>query len=133
VTWPVAIGLALLVVLYLRSPVDLLPDRLGGVGLLDDLLVLGLGVWWVRKRLRSGRPAPRAAGNSARAARDPWDPWAVLGVAPGASGEEIRRAYREQMKRYHPDRVADLGREVQEVAHRRALDIQRAYEEIGRP
>jgi hypothetical protein len=35
------------------------------------------------------------------------------------------------MKLYHPDRVADLGHELQELAHRKALDIQRAYAELG--
>jgi DnaJ like chaperone protein len=60
------------------------------------------------------------------------DPYAVLGVPRDASPEEITRAYREQMKRYHPDRVADLGDELQRVAHRKTLAIQRAYDVIGR-
>lgn len=30
-------------------------------------------------------------------------PLAILGLAPGASAEEITRAYREQAKRAHPD------------------------------
>jgi DnaJ-domain-containing protein 1 len=60
------------------------------------------------------------------------DPYAVLGVPRGASPDEITRAYREQMKRYHPDRVADLGDELQQVAHRKTLAIQRAYDTIGK-
>jgi DnaJ like chaperone protein len=62
-----------------------------------------------------------------------WDPHAVLGVARGASAAEIAAAYREQMRRYHPDRVAHLGEELQRLAHRKALDIQRAYAELGEP
>jgi DnaJ-class molecular chaperone len=56
----------------------------------------------------------------------------VLGVPRGASRDEIARAYREQLKRYHPDRVADLGPELQQVAHRKTVDLQRAYAELSR-
>jgi len=55
----------------------------------------------------------------------------VLGIRRGASAAEIGHAYRAQMKLYHPDRVADLGPELRGVAHRKAVDIQRAYEELG--
>jgi DnaJ-class molecular chaperone len=55
----------------------------------------------------------------------------VLGVPRDASPEDVTRAYREQMKRYHPDRVADLGPELQQVAHQKSLDIQRAFRELG--
>ncbi len=33
----------------------------------------------------------------------PTDPYAVLGVSPGVSDVELRRAYRELVKRHHPD------------------------------
>ena len=61
-----------------------------------------------------------------------WDPYTVLGVGRGASREEIVQAYRAQLKRYHPDRVADLGDELQQLAHRKTLELQRAYAELTR-
>jgi uncharacterized membrane protein YkvA (DUF1232 family) len=45
-----AVGL----VLYLLSPVDLIPDVLPVVGLVDDLVLLPLGVRWLLKRLPQG-------------------------------------------------------------------------------
>jgi DnaJ-domain-containing protein 1 len=126
-SWRAAAALLLLVLLYVRSPIDLVPDRFGAFGLLDDLLVLIATIWWLRRQ--RGTRGRRDAG----AARpEAWDPYAVLGVPRDASPQEITHAYREQIKRYHPDRVADLGEELRQVAHRRTLDIQRAYAEIGR-
>jgi hypothetical protein len=137
--------------LYVRSPIDLLPDAMGLLGVLDDLLVAFGVMWWLRNRAgkvprprTTARERARGPGGRARAASggaqngaaepEPpaWDPWSVLGVRRGATAEEIRDAYRAQMKLYHPDRVADLGPELQEVAHRKSLDIQRAYQELGR-
>lgn len=154
------IVLAILVVaIYVRSPIDLIPDFAGPIGMIDDLL-LGLGVlWWMRQRGAPPRPRPtarqrargpgefRRAGGTGAGGRDgdardagagagvddaaAWDPHAVLGVPRGATPDEIRDAYRTQMKLYHPDRVADLGPELQAVAHRKSIEIQRAFEEIG--
>lgn len=35
------------------------------------------------------------------------DPWQVLGVARGASPNDVKRAYRRRAAQYHPDRVED--------------------------
>jgi hypothetical protein len=50
------------------------------------------------------------------------DPFAILGVAPGASGEEVTAAYKKLAKRWHPDRA-----EGSEAA-RRMAEINAAYD-----
>jgi hypothetical protein len=40
------------------------------------------------------------------------DPHAVLGLEPGASPEEVQRAYRGLAKRFHPDRAGEAAGEM---------------------
>ena len=135
------VGLGL--VLYLRSPIDLIPDRVGAVGLLDDLLALMIGAWWMWKRLPAVQSRYAGAGSGAGASTSQgggaaeqrtgrFDPYEVLGISRGASQDEIKRAYHEQLRQYHPDRVDGLGDELQKVAHARTLDIRRAYDALKR-
>jgi hypothetical protein len=49
------------------------------------------------------------------------DPFAVLGVPPSATDEEVASAYRELAKEWHPDRVGAAGEE-------RMADINVAYD-----
>jgi hypothetical protein len=53
------------------------------------------------------------------------DPYAVLGVRPGSPAGEIAAAYREQAKRWHPDRAGAEG-EVRMAEINRAYDVLRA-------
>lgn len=132
--------------LYVVSPVDVLPDFFAGLGWLDDLLVLGLLAWYLtRQRGRlpwdifSGRPGgpwtrrpstPRPDDVTADFTR--MDPHTLLEVSPQASPEEIKAAYKRAVARYHPDKVAHLGKEFQELAHKKLLAIQQAYEILQR-
>ena len=52
----------------------------------------------------------------------------VLELPPDASVEEIRDAYRRLISQYHPDKVASLGRELQELAEAKSKDIAVAYQ-----
>ncbi|HEX7551862.1 MAG TPA: J domain-containing protein [Candidatus Methylomirabilis sp.] len=58
------------------------------------------------------------------------DPYAILEVSPRASPEEIKAAYKRAVARYHPDKVAHLGTEFQDLAHQKMLAIRRAYETL---
>jgi len=138
----------LAVLLYLRSPIDFLPDGLGLPGILDDLVVLAIGLWWLRRsadppgmeppadagehrRARAERDRQRVRESAQEAWEPAWDSWRVLGIDKTATLEEITRAYREKMKLYHPDRVAGLGEDLQRLAHERVLEIRRAYDELS--
>jgi DnaJ like chaperone protein len=90
------------------------------------------------KSTESGRSRDqqRTTGNRAQDRADQFQRqpqwWAILGVNLGASEEEIQRAYRVQISKYHPDKVAHLGEELKLVAARRSTEINLAYREAMR-
>jgi hypothetical protein len=51
----------------------------------------------------------------------------VLGIKPNATPEEIKRAYKLMMTQYHPDKVANLGIELQDLAKKKTQEINEAY------
>lgn len=56
------------------------------------------------------------------------DPYKVLGVSPGASDEDIKKAYRRLAKQYHPDRNPGDAAAAQKMQ-----EINAAYEQIKNP
>jgi hypothetical protein len=63
------------------------------------------------------------------------DPFAVLGVAPDASAEEVAAAYRRLAKRWHPDRAGSAGADRMATINA-AYDLLRSeawLERQGRP
>ena len=58
----------------------------------------------------------------------PENPYEVLNIPQNATKEEIKKAYRKLAHQYHPDKTAQLGPEIQEVAHRKMQEINEAYE-----
>ena len=63
------------------------------------------------------------------AKRDYYD---VLGVAKGASADEIKKAYRKLMSENHPDKLAGRGlpESMREMAEERTREISHAYDVI---
>ena len=57
------------------------------------------------------------------------DPWKVLGIKQGASAEEVKKAYRDLVKKYHPDRFQDPA--AKEMANEKLTEINQAYDTIS--
>ena len=90
-------------------------------------------IGWIDSRYSARRTAENSERDIRTPARPPlFDPFSVLGLHQGATRDQIRAAYRREMANYHPDKVAHLGQDLQELAKRRAQDINRAYEELLR-
>ncbi|NMA67135.1 MAG: J domain-containing protein [Clostridiaceae bacterium] len=56
------------------------------------------------------------------------NPYKVLGIKEGASYDEIKRAYRELVKKYHPDRYRDNP--LSDLAEEKMREINEAYETL---
>ncbi len=56
------------------------------------------------------------------------DPYKVLGVAPTASDDEIKDAYRKLARKYHPDKYIDS--DLKSLAEEKMKEVNAAYEEI---
>jgi len=58
------------------------------------------------------------------------DPYAVLGVARSASDDEIKKAYRDLARKYHPDNYHDNP--LADLAQEKMKEINEAYDTITR-
>ncbi len=56
------------------------------------------------------------------------DPYSVLGVDPGASDDEVKKAYRELARKYHPDNYQDNP--LADLAEEKMKEINEAYDAI---
>jgi len=71
-------------------------------------------------------PAPPSSSQSRPA-------WAhVLGVAPDASREDVKRAYLRKIEEFAPNRLAALGPEMRKLAEERLQQINLAFDAAER-
>ena len=54
----------------------------------------------------------------------------ILEISPDATNDEVKKAYRKMAVKYHPDKVATLGEDVQKAAEEKFKAISQAYEAI---
>ena len=102
---------------------------------------LAIGYWLVAVFIPNARK-PRDDDAEAAAEREapgwgrpPEHPVAwheILGVDGDASHEEIVAAYRRLIARYHPDKVATMAPEFRELAEKRSVAINAAYDQAMR-
>ncbi|MFH1154618.1 MAG: DnaJ domain-containing protein [Pseudomonadota bacterium] len=148
--------LILLTLAYLISPFDLIPEVfVPYLGWIDDTFLIGLLIYYLKygrlpglfyRQSKKQQPFFRETGHSrtsdtfsrdshtrknqeqekpepgpVRSARE------ILGVSKNATRQEIQSAFREAVKRYHPDRVSHLGKEFQDLANKKFIEINEAY------
>jgi hypothetical protein len=148
-------------IFYIVTPYNLLPNFIPVIGWIDNIAVAALIIFYLKNgRLPDfinrflGRPVSssrQAGGGSRNGGYDPGyrqyrgeqagstsrrrsrvkNPYEILGIDPGASSEEIHSAYRRLVQQYHPDKVSHLGKEIQETAERKFVEIQAAYEQLN--
>ena len=58
------------------------------------------------------------------------DPYEVLGVSPNATDDEVKAAYREMARKYHPDNYTNNP--LSELAQEKMQEINEAYDTIVR-
>jgi DnaJ like chaperone protein len=54
----------------------------------------------------------------------------ILEIAPSASNDELKKAYRRMAMKYHPDKVSHLGEDFQNAAKEKFQRVNQAYENI---
>ena len=59
------------------------------------------------------------------------DPYSVLGVKHDASDDEIKEAYRNLVRKYHPDNYSD-DNPLKDLANEKMQEVNEAYDEIQR-
>jgi DnaJ like chaperone protein len=62
--------------------------------------------------------------------KDTGSAYKILEVSPDATDDEIKKAYRELAKKYHPDKVSHLGNDVRMAAEEKFTKLNAAYEAV---
>jgi len=133
---------------YTLCPFDILPDAIPIGGFIDEFLLLGLVVYFLKngrfpnffnqwgkifywnhssfeKQEEFKNNYEENHQNKNQVSQD--DPYEILGINQGASQSEIRKAYLLAAQKYHPDKVEHLGKDLQKIAQDKFIQIQEAY------
>jgi len=141
---------------YLISPLDIIPDLLlPYIGWIDDGVIIGTIVYLIRfgrlpyflfkkqkpfqqqsyqktNNFRSNSKTRKSNSSNHQKKKSsqtiPKNPYETLKISPNASKQEIQTAYKEAIKKYHPDKLSHLGEEFSNLANEKFLEIQKAYD-----
>jgi preprotein translocase subunit Sec63 len=96
--------------------------------------IIGFIVIWYLMGLITDKfstgPAPSPPPPSSSQSRPEWAD--VLGVAPDASHDDIKRAYLQKIEEFAPSRLAALGPEMRKLAEERLQQINLAFDAAER-
>jgi len=117
--------------LYFLFPHDLIRDFIPVLGYFDDLALI-LWILYVlrQKQLRSKKFRHEYSKNNQPGDENLKNPYEILGISKNSSDEDVKKAYKELVSKYHPDRVEHLGEDFKKIAHEKFVEIKNAYEEI---
>ncbi|GAX61949.1 heat shock protein [Candidatus Scalindua japonica] len=126
--------LLILLVVYIVSPLDLFPF------VFDDLIALGflLYFWRKFKNRKNQRGYNSGKRSQSNIKSEPVgqmsldEAYKLLNVSHETPWSEVQKAYKEKMAKSHPDKVAHLGKELQEKAEELTVEINKAYNIIKR-
>jgi DnaJ like chaperone protein len=62
--------------------------------------------------------------------KDNFNKYQILEITPDASDDEVKKAYRKMAVKYHPDKVAHLGSDIQNSAKEKFQELNAAYDGI---
>lgn len=82
------------------------------------------------RHLHSGGGSRSDDSSASHGAAHGKDPYRVLGIDSSATDDEVKKAYRRMVKRYHPDTVANMSEEIQRNAAEQMKEINDAYASI---
>lgn len=62
--------------------------------------------------------------------KDTTSAYTILEISADATDDEVKKAYRRMAVKYHPDKVAHLGNDIQKAAQKKFQELQEAWQTI---